>query len=104
MSARARSDNSYGIEFLIIRKNDTFWIDPTSLNVTFPQRSTLALQNRTFPKNVQNQCPKRGPRGGRYEWLMRVYNDIFLDPLKFSLQTVEALRICAQRVFLLDEK
>ena len=35
---------------------------------------------------------------------MRVYNDIFLDRLKISLQTAEALRVCAQRVFLLDEK
>ena len=57
-----------------------------------------------FPKNHQNRRPKRGPGGGRYEWLIGLNNDIFQDHLKFSLQTAEALRVCGQLGFLLDEK
>ena len=87
----------FGVQLLVITVNIKFQSQPTSQNVMFWLKWTLACSFsffQLFPKKVQKSCPKVGTRWDSHQWLIKFKALSFLGPSKIKCQTTGRPRTC----------
>ena len=85
------------VQLLVITVNIQFQSQPTSQNVMFWLKWTLACSFfffQHFLKKMQKSCPKVGTRWGSHQWLIKFKAVSFLGPSKIKCQTTGRPRTC----------